>query len=78
HPERFRTPRPGAIFLTVRVLSGCTVTWTHPEFVAAVGRAFDGGGPRRERAELVRESLEARVEEIRGHVAALLEARRAA
>lgn len=63
----------------LRETPGCTVTRTRPEFVAEVGRALEGGGPRRDRAELVRgESWEARVEEIRGHVAALLEERRAA
>ncbi|HET9594604.1 MAG TPA: glycosyltransferase [Anaeromyxobacteraceae bacterium] len=56
----------------LRAVPGCTVARTRAEFVAAVGRALQDGGPRRERSELVRgEGWEARVEEIRGHVAAL-------
>jgi hypothetical protein len=56
----------------LRAVPGCTVARTRPEFVAAVGRALLDGGPRRERSDLVRsEGWEARVEEIRGHVAAL-------
>ncbi len=50
-----------------------------PEFVAEVGRALVEGGPRRERSELLRgESWEARVDELRAHVAALLDGRWAA
>lgn len=64
----------------LRATPGCTVAGSGSDFVAAVGRALlDGGGPRRERSDLVRgESWEARVEEIRGHVAELLDERRAA
>ncbi len=63
----------------LRATPGCTVTRTRAEFVAEVGRALADGGPRRERSELVRgESWETRVEEIRGHVAELLQKRRAA
>ena len=63
----------------LRAVPGCTVARSRGEFVAEVRRALDGGGPRRERSELVRgESWEARVDEIRAHLAPLLEARRAA
>jgi glycosyltransferase involved in cell wall biosynthesis len=56
----------------LRAVPGCTVARTREEFVAAVGRALADGGPRRERSELVRaEGWEAKLEEIRGHVAAL-------
>ncbi len=62
----------------LRAIPGCTVARTQEEFVAAVGRALADGGPSAERSALVRaESWEARVDEIRGHVEALL-ARRAA
>jgi glycosyl transferase family 1 len=63
----------------LRTAPGCTVARSPAEFVAAVGRALADGGSRRQRSELVRaESWEARVEEIRWHVAELLDARRAA
>jgi glycosyl transferase family 1 len=56
----------------LRAVPGCTVARTRGEYVEAVGRALEDGGPRRERSELVKgEGWEARVEEIRGHVAAL-------
>ena len=63
----------------LRVIPGCTVARSRAEFVAAVRSALGGGGCTRERSELMRsESWEAKVEEIRGHVARLLEERRAA
>jgi hypothetical protein len=63
----------------LRATPGCTVAATADEFVAAVGRALADGGPSCARAELVRaEAWEAKLEEIRGHVAALLDGRRAA
>jgi len=63
----------------LRATPGCTIARSRAEFVAAVGEALAGGGPSRERAERVRaESWDAKVEEIRGHVARLLEDRRAA
>jgi hypothetical protein len=61
----------------LRAIPGCTVARTRAEFVAEVGRALGAGGPSRERSELVRrEGWEAKVEEIRDHVAALLASRR--
>ncbi len=63
----------------LRAVPGCTVAASPAEYVAAVGRALRDGGPRRERSELVRsESWEVRVDEIRDHVTALLDGRRAA
>lgn len=63
----------------LRATPGCTVARTRAEFVAEVGRALASGGPSPERAELVRpEGWEAKLDEIRGHVAALLDGRRAA
>ena len=63
----------------LRATPGCTIARTRAEFVAEVGKALDDGGPARERAERVRgESWEAKVEEIRAHVARLLDGRRAA
>ncbi len=63
----------------LRAIPGCTVARGPEEFVARVSEALRDGGPRRERSELLRsESWEARVEEIRGHVAALPAERRAA
>ncbi len=63
----------------LRSVPGCTIARTGAEFVREVGRAFRDGGARRERSDLVRgESWEARVDEIRGHVEALLDDRRAA
>jgi glycosyltransferase involved in cell wall biosynthesis len=63
----------------LRSVPGCTIARTGAEFVREVGRAFRDGGARRERSDLVRgESWEARVGEIRGHVEALLDDRRAA
>lgn len=47
------------------------MTRTGEEFVAAVGEALGTGGPDPARSALVKgEGWEARVEEIRGHVAA--------
>jgi hypothetical protein len=63
----------------LRVIPGCRVARTRAEFVEEVGRALAEGGPSRARSELVRgESWDSRLDEIRGHVAALLEGRRAA
>jgi hypothetical protein len=63
----------------LRATPGCTVAPDRRAFVEAVGRALQDGGPRRDRSELVRsEGWEAKVEEIRGHVAAVLDGRRAA
>ncbi len=63
----------------LRAVPGCTIARSLPEFVAEVGRALAEGGPRRERSQLLRgESWEARVDEMRAHVAALLDGRRAA
>jgi hypothetical protein len=56
-----------------------TIARTRAEFVDEVRRALTDGGPRRERSELVRsEAWDARVDEIGGHIAALLDDRRAA
>ena len=61
----------------LRAVPGCIVARTRAEFVAEVGRALAQGGPQRARSELVRsEGWEARLEEIRAHVAALLEGHR--
>jgi hypothetical protein len=55
----------------LRRIPGCTVARDGDEFVAAVGAALAAGGPDPARSALVRaEGWEARVEEIRGHVAA--------
>jgi glycosyltransferase involved in cell wall biosynthesis len=55
----------------LRRIPGCTVTRTDEEFVAEVGRALRAGGPDPARSALVRgEGWEARVEELRAHVAA--------
>ncbi len=55
----------------LRQVPGCTVARTGEEFVAAVGRALRAGGPDPARSALVRgEGWEARVDEIRAHVAA--------
>ena len=55
----------------LRQVPGCTVTRTDEEFVAEVGRALRAGGPDPARSALVRaEGWEARVDEIRAHVAA--------
>jgi hypothetical protein len=63
----------------LRAVPGCRVASTRADFVREVGRALAGGGPSRALSELVRpESWEAKVDEIRSHVAAMLEARRAA
>ena len=63
----------------LRSVPGCTIARTRAQFVAEVGRALLDGGPRRDRSDLLRgESWEARVDEIRGHVAQLLDGRRAA
>ncbi len=63
----------------LRSVPGCIIARSAAQFVAEVGRALRDGGPRRERSDLLRvESWDARVDEIRGHVAALLDGRRAA
>jgi glycosyltransferase involved in cell wall biosynthesis len=63
----------------LRAVPGCTVARTPLEFIAAVSAALKEGGPRGSRSDLIRgESWSARVDEIGGHVAALLDARRAA
>ncbi|HET7755070.1 MAG TPA: glycosyltransferase [Anaeromyxobacteraceae bacterium] len=63
----------------LRAIPGCTIARTHDDFVREVGRALEHGGPSRERGELVRsESWDAKVDEIRGHVARLVNGRRAA
>jgi hypothetical protein len=63
----------------LRATPGCTIAGTRAEFVGEVGKALSAGGPSRERAERVRgESWEAKVEEIREHVAKLGDGRRAA
>lgn len=55
----------------LRRIPGCTVAESDDEFVAAVGLALRAGGPDPARSALVRgESWEAKVEEIRAHVAA--------
>jgi glycosyltransferase involved in cell wall biosynthesis len=60
----------------LRRIPGCTVTRTETEFVAAVGQAMRAGGPDPSRSALVQgEGWEAKVEEIRGHVAAVEAAR---
>jgi hypothetical protein len=57
----------------LRAVPGCVVARSRADFVVEVGRALAQGGPRRSRSELVRrEGWEARLEEIRGHVAAVL------
>ncbi|BDG06022.1 glycosyltransferase [Anaeromyxobacter oryzae] len=61
----------------LRQIPGCTVTRTAEEFVAEVGKALRSGGPDAARSALVRgEGWEAKVDEIRAHVAAV-EVRRA-
>lgn len=63
----------------LRAIAGCRVARTRDEFVAEVGRALADGGPSRDRSELMRrEGWEAKVDEMREHVAALLAGRRAA
>ena len=60
----------------LRRIPGCTVTRNDQEFVAAVGRALRAGGPDPARSALVRgEGWEAKVDEIRAHVAAAEAAR---
>jgi glycosyltransferase involved in cell wall biosynthesis len=60
----------------LRRIPGCTVTRNDQEFVAAVGQALRGGGPDPARSALVRgEGWEAKVDEIRAHVAAAEAAR---
>jgi hypothetical protein len=55
----------------LRQIPGCTVTTTDEEFVAEVGRALRAGGPSAARSALVKgEGWEAKVEELRSHVAA--------
>jgi hypothetical protein len=56
----------------LRAIPGCTVAGDDDAFVAEVGRALRAGGPDRARSALVRgERWEAKVEELRAHVAAL-------
>jgi hypothetical protein len=56
----------------LRAIPGCRVARTRAEFVEEVGRALAEGGPSAARSELIRsESWDARLDEIRGHVAAL-------
>jgi hypothetical protein len=56
----------------LRQIPGCTVTRTDDEFVAEVGKALRAGGPDPVRSALVRgEGWEAKVDEIRAHVAAV-------
>jgi hypothetical protein len=57
----------------LRAIPGCTVTRDDDAFVAEVGRALAaGGGPDRARSALVRaEGWEGKLEELRGHIAAL-------
>ncbi|HET6437317.1 MAG TPA: glycosyltransferase [Anaeromyxobacter sp.] len=63
----------------LRHVPGCTVARTPEEFVAAVGAALCAGGPDPARSALVKgEAWEARVEEIRAHLAAAEAARRPA
>ncbi len=63
----------------LRAISGCTVARSEGEFLAAVAGALQAGGPRPEQSERMRgEAWEAKVDEMRAHVAALLEGRRAA
>jgi hypothetical protein len=63
----------------LRAIPGCTVAADGDAFVAEVARLLrEGGGPDRARSALVRgESWGARLEEIRGHVAAVEGGRRA-
>jgi len=63
----------------LRATPGCTVARTRAEFLEAVARALAEAGPRKAQSELMRgESWDAKVDELRAHVAALLEGRRAA
>ena len=63
----------------LRAIPGCRVAVTRSAFVEEVGRALADGGPSRARSELVRrEAWEAKVDEIRAHVEALLVGRCAA
>jgi hypothetical protein len=56
----------------LRQIPGCTVTRSDEEFIAAVGEALRAGGPDPARSALVRgEGWEARVDEIRAHVASV-------
>jgi glycosyltransferase involved in cell wall biosynthesis len=56
----------------VEVLGMCRIGRDHAGFIAEIEAALADGGPKPARSELVRnESWAARVEEIRGHVAAL-------
>jgi hypothetical protein len=51
-------------------IPGCTVASSHAAFLDACREALKDPGPRRERSELMRpESWEAKVDEIRGHIA---------
>ncbi|HEY3447936.1 MAG TPA: glycosyltransferase [Myxococcales bacterium] len=61
----------------VEQLGQCLVAHDTPQFLAQVRRALRVPGPRRARSDRIRsESWEARLEEIRGHVAALESSRR--
>jgi glycosyltransferase involved in cell wall biosynthesis len=63
----------------LRAIPGCRVARTRDEFLAEVRLALADGGPSRARSELVRgEAWDERLDDIRRHVAALLEGRRAA
>ncbi|MFL5271551.1 MAG: glycosyltransferase [Anaeromyxobacteraceae bacterium] len=63
----------------LRAVPGCRVARTRDEFLGEVRLALADGGPSRARSELVRgEAWEGRLDDIRRHVAALLEGRRAA
>lgn len=63
----------------LRAIPGCTVARDEEQFLAAVAGALRAGGPRAEQSERMRgEAWEAKVDEMRAHVAALLEGRRAA
>ena len=57
----------------LRRIPGCTVTESDDAFLAAVGAALADGGPSAARSALVRaEGWEARVDELRAHVGAVL------
>jgi hypothetical protein len=59
----------------LRAIPGCTVAGDDDAFVAEVGRALRAGGPDRARSALVRgEGWEAKLEELRAHVMAALDA----
>ncbi|HZZ86510.1 MAG TPA: glycosyltransferase [Anaeromyxobacteraceae bacterium] len=63
----------------LRAIPGCTVARDHGEFLGAVARVLSEGGSRAAQSERMRgESWESKVDEMRAHVAALLDGRRAA